>query len=160
VPNRAGLLPEFKKYDNTVLMSDVEGRGGEGNITGLNGLLLGIARRRGLEAVCVMGEIPVYLQGFPFPYPKGSKSVLEVLASALGMWIDMELIDRMAQDSENELTGLYNKLPPEIKERLDRLKHTTVAAPESMEAITDEDKRKILDDVDKFFRREGGGDQR
>ena len=68
----------------------------------------------------------------------------------------MERMDRMAQDSENELTGLYNKLPPEIKERLDRLKHTTVAAPESMEAITDEDKRKILDDVDKFFRREGG----
>ena len=160
VPNRAELLPEFKNYDNTVLMSDVEGRGGEGNITGLNGLLLGIARRRGLEAVCVMGEIPVYLQGFPFPYPKGSKSVLEVLAAALGMWIDMERIDRMAQDSENELTGLYNKLPPEIKERLDRLKHNTVAAPESTEAITDEDKRKILDEVDKFFRREGGGGQR
>jgi hypothetical protein len=76
------------------------------------------------------------------------------------MPIDMERIDRMAQDSENELTGLYNKLPSEIKERLDRLKHTTVAAPESMEAITDEDKRKILDDVDKFFRREGGGGQR
>jgi proteasome assembly chaperone (PAC2) family protein len=106
-----------------------------------------------------MGEIPVYLQGFPFPYPKGSKSVLEVLAAALGMGIDMELIDRMAQDSENELTGLYNKLPPEIKERLDRLKNTTVAAPESTEAITDEDKRKILDDVDKFFRREGGGER-
>jgi hypothetical protein len=35
-----------------------------------------------------------------------------------------------------------------------------VAAPESMEAITDEDKKKILDDVDKFFRREGGGEQR
>ena len=76
------------------------------------------------------------------------------------MTIDMERIDRMAQDSENELTGLYNKLPSEIKDRLDRLKHTTVAAPESMEAITDEDKRKILDDVDKFFRREGGGGQR
>jgi hypothetical protein len=29
-----------------------------------------------------------------------------------------------------------------------------------MEAITDEDKKKILDDVDKFFRREGGGEQR
>jgi proteasome assembly chaperone (PAC2) family protein len=159
VPNSAGLLGEFKAYQNTVLMSDIEGRGGEGNITGLNGLLLGIARRRGLEAVCLMGEIPVYLQGFPFPYPKGSKSVLEVLSQALGMWIDMERIDRMAQESEEELTGLYEKLPQEIKQQLDQLKHTTVAAPESGDAITDDDKKKILDDLDRFFKRESGGGQ-
>lgn len=159
VPNDSAILDEFRHCDNTVLMSDIEGREGEGNITGLNGLLLGIARRRGMDAVCLMGEIPVYLQGFPFPYPKGSKSVLEVFSQALGMWIDMSTIDRMAAESEGELTGLYQKLPQEIKEQLDRLKHTTVAAPESMETITDDDKKKILEDLDKFFKREGGGEQ-
>lgn len=159
VPNSADLLQEFKQYANTVLMSDIEGRGGEGNITGLNGLLLGIARRRGLEAVCIMGEIPVYLQGFPFPYPKGSKSVLEVLAAALGMWIDLDIINQLAEQSESELSSLYEKLPREIKDQLDRLKKATIAAPESSEAITDEDKKKILDDIDKFFKREGGGEQ-
>jgi proteasome assembly chaperone (PAC2) family protein len=96
-------------------MSDIEGRGGDGNIAGLNGLLLGIARRRGIDAVCIMGEIPIYLQGFPIPYPKGSKSVLEVLAAALDIWIDMEAIDVLARQSESELTRLYEKLPDEIK---------------------------------------------
>jgi proteasome assembly chaperone (PAC2) family protein len=159
VPNSEALLDELKEYDNTVLMSGVEGRGGQGTITGLNGLLLGVARRRGMEAVCLMGEIPVYLQGFPFPYPKGSKSVLEVLTAALGIWMDMNAINHLAEDSEKELTGLYEKLPQEVKDQLDRLKQATLAAPESAEPITEEDKRKILDDVDRFFKRESGGEQ-
>jgi hypothetical protein len=35
----------------------------------------------------------------------------------------------------------------------------TVAAPESGEAITEEDKKRILEDVDRFFKKEGGGEQ-
>ena len=70
VPNTEDLIHEIKNYGNTILMSDIEGEGGQGNITGLNGLLLGVARKRGLEAICVMGEIPIYLQGFALPYPK------------------------------------------------------------------------------------------
>jgi len=159
VPNSAELIAEFKGYDNTVLMSDIEGRAGEGNIAGLNGLLLGIARRRGIDAVCIMGEIPIYLQGFPFPYPKGSKSVLEVLSSALDIWIDMEVIDELARQSESELTRLYEKLPDEIKQQLDRLKESTVAAAESEGLITEDDKKKILDDIDKFFKRDAKGEQ-
>jgi uncharacterized protein len=159
VPNSETMLEELKKYDNTILMSGVEGREGQGTITGLNGLILGVARRRGMEAVCLMGEIPVYLQGFPFPYPKGSKSVLEVLNSALGIWMDMDAINHLAEESEKELTGLYEKLPQDVKDQLDRLKQVTVAAPESGETITEEDKRKILDDIDRFFKSQGGDEQ-
>jgi uncharacterized protein len=157
VPNDAGLITEFRQYENTFMMSDVEGREGQGNITGLNGLLLGVAKRRGIEAVCLMGEIPVYLQGFPFVYPKGSRSVLEVLTRALGVSIDMDEINRQADQNEKELTGLYDKLPAEIKIQLDRLRQATVAAPESSEFITEDDKKKILDDIDKFFKRGSGG---
>jgi proteasome assembly chaperone (PAC2) family protein len=160
VPNNPGLLDEMRQYDNTILMSGVEGRGGQGTITGLNGLLLGVARRRGIDAVCLMGEIPVYLQGFPFPYPKASKSVLEVLIATLGIWIDMDTVNHLAEQSEQELTTLYEKLPQEVKDQLDRLKQETIAAPESGEAITEEDKKKILEDVDRFFKWESGGDQR
>jgi proteasome assembly chaperone (PAC2) family protein len=159
VPNSKALLEEVIKYDNTIIMSGVEGREGQGVITGLNGLLLGVAKHRGIDAICLMGEIPVYLQGFPFPYPKGSKSVLEVLTAALGIWMDMETVNHLAEESEKELTDLYEKLPQEVKDQLDRLKQATVAAPESGEAITEEDKKKILEDVDRFFKKEGGGEQ-
>lgn len=155
VPNTERLLTELRGYSNTVLMSDIEGREGQGNITGMNGLLLGVARRRGIDAVCMMGEIPIYLQSFPFVYPKGSKSVLEVLTEALGIFVDMTEMNRLAEQSELELTSLYDKLPPEIKSQLDRLRQSTVAAPESGEVITEEDKKKILEDIDKFFKRGG-----
>ncbi|MBN1376585.1 MAG: PAC2 family protein [Dehalococcoidia bacterium] len=159
VPNSESLLTEIEKYDNTILMSGVEGREGQGTITGLNGLLMGVAKRRGIEAICLMGEVPVYLQGFPFPYTKGSKSVLEVLSCVLGVEMNMDAINRLAEESEKELNGLYEKLPQEVKEQLDRLKQATAAAPENNQSITEEDKKRILDDIDRFFKREGGGEQ-
>ncbi len=159
VPNTRGMLDELKKYDNSVLMSDIEGRGGQGNITGLNGLLLGVARRRGIEAACIMGEIPIYLQGFPFPYPKASKAVLDVLTAALGIWVDLDNLVQFAQQNEKELSALYERLPQEIKDQLDRLKQVAAALPEGKEVITEEDKKRILEDIDKFFKRGGGEEQ-
>jgi len=154
VPNTRGLISEVKTYENTILMSEIEGRGGQGNITGLNGLLLGVARKRGLEAICVMGEIPVYLQGFPLPYPRASKSVLEVLTAALGIEIDMDRIAGFIEQSDSQIEQLYEKFPPEIKEQLDKLKFVSYAQPTEPAPITEEDKKRILEDIDKFFKKE------
>lgn len=153
VPNRKSLIPEIRSYPNTVLMSDIEGRGGQGNITGLNGLLIGAALRRGMEAICLMGEVPIYLQGFPFPYPKASKSVLEVLTSSLGTEIDMEGISKLAERTEREIETLYASFPSEVKEQLDKLKILPVVKSAEAGPITEEDKKKILEDLDKFFKR-------
>jgi len=154
VPNIEGLVDEVRSYENTLLMSDVEGRGGQGNITGLNGLLLGVAKKRGMEAICIMGEIPVYLQGLPLPYPKASKSVLEVLTAALALRIEMEGIDELVQRSETDVERLYEMFPSEIKEQLDKLKYVTYAKPTEPGPITEEDKKRILEDIDKFFKKE------
>jgi proteasome assembly chaperone (PAC2) family protein len=154
VPNSEGLIAEVRSYENTVIMSDIEGRGGQGSITGLNGLLLGVAKKRGLEGICVMGEIPVYLQGLPLPYPKASKSVLEVLSAALGLNIPMEGIAAFAERSEEEIETLYKGFPEQIREQLDKLKHVPYAKPTKPGPITEEDKKKILEDIDKFFNKE------
>jgi proteasome assembly chaperone (PAC2) family protein len=154
VPNIKSLISEVKSYENTILMSEIEGRGGQGNITGLNGLLLGVARKRGIDAICVMGEIPVYLQGFPLPYPKASKSVLEVLTTALGIEIDMDRIASFIEQSDSQIEQLYEKFPPEIKEQLDKLKYVSYAQAAESTQITEEDKKRILEDIDKFFKKE------
>ena len=158
VPNTEELIDEIRSYENTILMSEIEGRGGQGNITGLNGLLLGVAKKRGVEAICVMGEIPIYLQGFPFSYPKASKAVVEVLTAALGIKVEMAGIAALVERSEREIERLYDSFPSEIKEQLDRLKHVTYAEPTEPGPITEEDKRKILEDIDQFFKREPGED--
>lgn len=154
VPNAPQLISEIRGYENTVLMSDVEGRAGQGQIAGLNGLLLGAARRRGLEAICVMGEIPVYLQVFPIPYPKGSKSVLEVLAAALGIRGDFEGIATVAERTEKEIDKLCESLPQEVREQIDRLPRSPQARPSQPGPITEADKQRILEDIDRFFKRE------
>jgi hypothetical protein len=153
VPNTESLIEELKGYENTILMSDIEGRKGQGNITGLNGLLLGVAKRRGLEAICIMGEIPIYLQGLPLPYPKASKSVLEALTASLGVKIEMGEIVEFVERSEREVERLYERFPLEIREQLDKLKYVTYAKPVEPGPITEEDKKRILEDIDKFFKK-------
>lgn len=158
VPNTEDLIGEVTGYENTILMSAIEGRRGQGNITGLNGLLLGVAKKRGLEAICVMGEIPIYLQGFPLPYPKASKSVLEVLTAALGIEIETKRIDVIIERSEREIEALYERLPPEVREQLDKLRYLDYTKPTEPGPITEEDKKKILEDIDKLFKKRPGED--
>ncbi len=158
VPNSESLIPEIRTYDNTVLMSDIEGRAGQGSITGLNGLLLGVARMRGFEAVCLMGEIPVYLQGLPLSYPKASKSVLEVLTNSLKIEVNLDKLDELDQKVVQRIEEFYQQIPLGIRGQLDRLKHVSYDRPAEPGPITEEEEKRIMDDVERFFRRQGGGD--
>jgi len=157
VPNSESLIPEIRGYRNTVLMSDIEGRGRHGNITGLNGLLLGAAKKRGFEAICLMGEIPVYLQGLPLTYPKASKSVLEVLSHSLKIEVTLDKLDELDQKVERRIEEFYQQIPPEIRGQLDRLKHMTYDKPAGPGPITEEEKKRIMEDVERFFKKRGEG---
>jgi len=157
VPNSENLIPELKGYENTVLMSDIEDRGGHGNITGLNGLLLGVAKKRGFEAICLMGEIPIYLQGLPLSYPKASKSVLEVLSYSLKIEVNLDQLDELAERVERRIEEFYQQIPLEIRGQLDRLKYVTYAKPTEPGPITEEEERKIMEDVEMFFKKRGEG---
>ena len=156
VPNKEELLDELKRYENTILISEVEGRGGQGNITGLNGLLLGVAKKRGLGGVCLMGEIPDYLSGAPFPYPKASKSVLEVMSNIIEVPFDMSKLNNMDARVGEIIENLYEQLPDEIRERLEQRK---VVAPTSG-AITEDDQKWIREHIDEFFEKGSKGDER
>lgn len=153
VPNTARLIPEVRSYRNTVLMSEVEGREGQGQISGLNGLLLGVAGVAGLEGICMMGEVPAYLQAFPIPYPKASKSVLEVLSEILELRLDLAGITEVAEHTEREIDRLCESFPAEIREQIDRL--AKAPSPEAAEPgpITDQDKQNIMEEIDRFFKR-------
>lgn len=60
-----------------------------GYITGFNGLLLGLAKNRGLEGVCLLGEIsdPQVRQ------PHAAKAVLTMLGRALNISLSFEELD-------------------------------------------------------------------
>ena len=156
-PNRNELIDEVRRYGNTMLMSEIGGRRGQGNITGLNGLLLGIARKRALDGICLLGEIPVYIAQFPLSYPKASKSVLQVLAANLGLTLDFAQLDDLAQGVEDGIERLCQQFPDEVRQRIDQLKQAGYQEEERSGLITDEDKKKIMQEIDSFF---GRGDRK
>ncbi|MEW6417788.1 MAG: PAC2 family protein [Nitrospirota bacterium] len=157
VPNTERLIEEIKKYPNTVLMSQVEGRGGQGFISGLNGLLLGVAKKRGFEGICLMGEIPVYFQGLLIPYPGASKSVLEVFGEVLGIEIDFGKFDEKYQGMEKKIEDIYNQIPPEVKEQLDKLKEISYLRQTDLEPLSEENRKRLWDEISEFLKK---GDKR
>lgn len=150
------LSKEMKGYPNTILMGEVEGRRERGNISGLNGLLIGLAKKRGLESACLMGEVPDYLSGASFPYPRASESVLEVFAQLLGINVNYDAINEMAFQIEHVIDSLYEKFPPEMKDRIKRRKSLIQPQPET---ITDEDEKWIKEHIDELLREGGREDE-
>ena len=153
VANNPALLSELRSYDNTILMSEVEGRGNQGSITGLNGLLIGTAKRRGIDGICLMGEIPDYLSRIPFPYPKASKAVLDTLAKIIGVNTKYNLLDDMIVQMEVVVGDVYQQFPQEIRERLEQRKRATQL---KQEAISEEDEQWLKEHIDEFFNKDKG----
>ena len=159
VPNTKRLTKEIKGYPNTVLMSEIEGRGGQGDITGLNGLLLGVAKKRGLDGICLMGEIPIYLQGLPIVYPKASKSVLDVFSEILGIDIDLSRFDRIVQKAERKIEKFYSQIPPEIKGQLEKLKEKYHLEPTEIKPMTKKNREKLWEEISDFLKKGEKGDE-
>lgn len=59
----------------------------DGEITGMNGLLLGVAAEQGVPALGLLGEMPFFAAGMP--NPKAAAAVLEVFARIVGIAIDL-----------------------------------------------------------------------
>jgi proteasome assembly chaperone (PAC2) family protein len=59
----------------------------QGMISGLNGLLLGVAGARGIGAACLLATIPQYAMSLP--NPRGSRALVEALGSLLGVATDL-----------------------------------------------------------------------
>jgi proteasome assembly chaperone (PAC2) family protein len=153
VPNSEDLIDEVKKYKNTYLMSRIERGRGQGYISGLNGLLIGMARERGLEGICLMGEFPNYVS-HSIPYPKASVSVLEVLTRILGIEIELKRLQKWAQETESKIEEYYQQMPDELKEQIEKIKNTET------EHLTEEDGKSFVKEVEDFLkRREEGGER-
>jgi proteasome assembly chaperone (PAC2) family protein len=137
-------------------MSEIEGKSERGSITGLNGLLLGIAKKRGFDAICLMGEIPDYLSGVPFPYPRASKAVLELFSRLLGIEIDYSPLDEMSQQVDDIIYNIYDKLPIEIKEKIEQRKLCRLPR---IETITEEDEMWLKEHLDELFKGSRGDER-
>jgi proteasome assembly chaperone (PAC2) family protein len=79
----------------------------DGNIGGLNGVLLGAAAEAGLPGVCLLGEMPHVFARLPFP--KASRAILDVFATMAGLDLDLSLLDEQAAEVERQLDALIER---------------------------------------------------
>jgi proteasome assembly chaperone (PAC2) family protein len=79
-----------------------------GQISGLNGVLLGAAAEANIRGTCLLGEIPhIFAQ---VPFPKASLRVLEVFATMAGIEVDFEELAEQAQVMEQRLGQVLSQI--------------------------------------------------
>jgi len=66
-----------------------------GSITGMNGLVIGIAKLHNMRGMCLLGETSGYVVD-----AKASKAVLEALLEIIGVKVDMANLEKRAKDTE------------------------------------------------------------
>lgn len=98
------VLRDFKNLDLKLLK--------DGQISGLNGLMLGVAKNTHIDGVCLLGEIPLYT--IQIENPKASLAILEVLNQVLGLDLDLERLRERQRFVEGEIDRLIGYIKGEV----------------------------------------------
>ena len=93
--------PEMVKTFRSFNISTLD----NGNITGMNGLILGLGKLRGIEGICLLGETSGYVID-----AKASKHLLEILNNVLGIHINMDEMNKRSKDTELLIKNLEQQM--------------------------------------------------
>lgn len=127
-----------------------------GQISGLNGLLLSVAKERDIAGICLLAEIPLY--AIQIENPKASKAVLKVFSRVLGFEFDFTSLDERARIVDEEIDKLIEYFKsgatpgPISEEELESFKNSLAAAtklPDSARSRIEELFRAAQNDLTK-----------
>ncbi len=93
VATKQQVVEDLKKY-NLVERGNLQ-------ISGLNGLLLGVTKEKDIEGVCLLGEVPMYATRIQ--NPMAALVILEVLAKMLDIKIDMVELAQLAKETKERM---------------------------------------------------------
>jgi uncharacterized protein len=116
----------------------------DGYIAGLNGLLLGIAASRGIDAACLLATMPSYAANMP--YPKAALEVVKVFGKILSLNLDL-----------TELTSSVAAMNQQLAAIEERIKQLFPAEKEQDEEMSQIDEEKvphyIMEKIEKLFKK-------
>ncbi len=104
------LHDELKEY-GVVLTGDFY-------VAGLNGVLVGVAQQRSLDAMCLLGETARYTA--KVANPRASKVVLDVLAGLLDVEIDMAELEELAEATDKQIREIGDEMRREYLQHFTR----------------------------------------
>ena len=79
-----------------------------GHISGLNGLIVGFAKERGMEAVSILATMPQY--AISLPNPRASGAIIEALVRMLNFKIDMHEMEEYIKDMDEKMSIIEDKV--------------------------------------------------
>lgn len=98
--NNAKLKSELEQRELSAMPNGV--------ISGLNGLLLGFAATKGIDAVCLLATIPSYASGLT--YPKAAIAIVQKFSEIMGISIDTGELEEESQKAEPMFEDIEEKL--------------------------------------------------
>ncbi len=98
--NSASLSRDFKKMGLAPLKA--------GQISGLNGMILGYAKKKGIEAACLLATIPQYTLGIP--NPRAVMEVADVIGHLLDEEIDLTELEAAAEEMDKKLDSVESSM--------------------------------------------------
>lgn len=104
-----------------------------GQVSGLNGLFLGVAQKKGIEGLCLLGEIPLYT--IQIENPKGAYVVLEAFSRIFRIQLDLSGLLKQAHAMDEEINKLLEYLH---------------LSPQSSQPISEEEIEKIKKSLSQF----------
>ena len=87
------LAEELAKYDLV--------QRGNLQISGLNGLLLGVAKERDIEGICLLGEVPTYATRIQ--NPMAALAIINALTKIMGISIDTDELEQLARETRQRM---------------------------------------------------------
>lgn len=133
VATNKSLLGELRSLETSILK--------EGQVGGLNGVLLAVAAEMNLPGMCLMGELPYFAAGIA--NPKASLAVLEVFIAMTGITIDLDELRAHAAEVDKGLLDLMEKLQEAARQQQEGGEGFTVpefAKPDEDEEEVEEEK--------------------
>jgi len=85
----------------------------DGNISGLNGVLLGVAAENQLSGCCLLGEMPhIFAQ---LPFPKASLAILEVFTTLTDISVNLDELAERSKAVEQQLQALLARVEQSLE---------------------------------------------
>ena len=79
-----------------------------GHISGLNGLILGLAKDRNIDAICLLATMPQY--AISLPNPKASSAIIDTLQKALSFVVDLQEMYEYIKDMDEKMSVIEEKV--------------------------------------------------
>jgi proteasome assembly chaperone (PAC2) family protein len=117
----------------------------DGVIAGQNGLMLGVATTRNLEAACLLGTIPSYATNIT--YPKASLEIVKVLSTLLNLEVSTTELAAEVEQMNTQLASIEERIRQILPGSGDES-----AVGNEFEGVADEQvPHYIMDKIEKLF---------